>query len=496
MDEPSLHAPAPRATMGQRLILPLFIAGCFVATIVFFCVPRSMADSDIWWHLRDAQLQLSSHSFLTHDLFSFTAAGSPWMDHEWLAELPFYAAFHLIGINGIYFTTLLTIEVIFIGLFYLTYSQSKSIAASSIATILGICLSTVSFGPRTLLYGWVLLVVELLILARSQRHPKIVWALPAVFAIWVNTHGSWLIGIVVFAIFIAANSFTVSKGCIENRAASAPQIKRLLVCWFASVAALFLNPYGWRLVSYPFDLAFRQKLNVANVEEWKSLDFHTPRGRIMFLCLALLFLFQLMRSRKWGLFELGLTAMGLYAGFTYSRFLFLIAILVMPALARSMAPPALAPRRGLSPLIAGALAFLLTCCIVGRVRHPGPDVTQNDARFPNKALPYLAHFQPKGRVFNEFLWGGFLVWNDPQIPVFIDSRVDIFEYNGTLRDYLDIIRPKSSIELFNKYDIQYVLFEKDAPLTYWLKTTHEWKVDYEDETTTLLERITPQKATK
>jgi hypothetical protein len=494
MAEPSFQAPLPQTATGPRPILPLFIATCLVIAVVFFCVPRSMADPDIWWHLRDAQIQLSSHSFLTHDLFSFTAAGSAWMNHEWLGELPFYAAFHLLGVSGIYVATVLTVEVIFLGLFYIVYSQSKSVAAASIATIFGITLSTVSFGPRTLLYGWVLLIVELLILARSKRDEKAIWALPFVFAVWINTHGSWVIGLTVFALFIAANSVTFAKGCIENRALSVQQIKRLVACWLASVAALFLNPYGWRLVFYPFDLAFRQKLNVANVEEWRSLDFHSPRGRIMLVCLALLFLFQLLRSRKWGLFELGLLAMGLYSGFTYSRFLFLIAILVMPALAKSLAPPSLAPRRSMSPLIAGAVVFLIVCCIVGRLRNPEPAADNNDPRFPDKAVPYLSHFQPRGKVFNEFLWGGFLIWHARQIPVFIDSRVDIFEYNGTFKDYLDIIRLKNSLALLNKYDIQYVLFEKDAPLTYLLKTSREWKVDYEDDTTTMLERIVPQKA--
>src|ERR1700735_2830796 len=89
MDEPSLRAPEPH---GQRFILPFLIAICLVIAVVFFYVPRSMADPDIWWHLRDAQLQVSSHSFLTHDLFSFTAAGSSWMNHEWLAAVPFSAA--------------------------------------------------------------------------------------------------------------------------------------------------------------------------------------------------------------------------------------------------------------------------------------------------------------------------------------------------------------------------------------------------------------------
>jgi hypothetical protein len=333
-------------------------------------------------------------------------------------------------------------------------------------------------------------------LTRSQRQERIIWTLPFLFALWVNTHGSWVIGMVVFGVFIAANSFTISLGCIENCALSAQQLKRLALCWMVSAGALFLNPYGWRLVFYPFNLAFQQKLNIANIEEWRSLDFHTPRGRFMIGFLGLLFLFQLIRSRKWSLFELALMAMGLYSAFTYSRFLFLGAILVGPLLAKSLVSPNPVPRRPLSPMISAALVFVIFSCVVGRLRNPEQSVTDGDARFPDKALPYLDNFHPKGNVFNDFLWGGFLIWHERQIPVFVDSRVDIFEYNGTFKDYLDIVHLKDSIELLNKHDIQYVLFEKDAPLVYLLKATRDWKVDYEDKTTIVLERIVPQATSK
>ena len=112
-------------------------------------------------------------------------------------------------------------------------------------------------------------------------------------------------------------------------------------------------------------------------------------------------------------------------------------------------------------------------------------MTEGDARFPTQALPYLANFKPQGKVYNDFLWGGYLIWYERQIPVFVDSRVDIFEYNGTFKDYLDVIHLKDSIEILNKHDIQYVLFEKDAPLVYLLKATRDWKVDYEDKTITI-----------
>jgi len=497
MDDNPLQASEVHAVTSSSLLWPSIIASCLIAAVVYFCVPRSMVDPDIWWHLRDAQIQLSSHAFITRDLFSFTAAGAPWMNHEWFAELPFYAGFHLFGMGGLYLVTIIAIEAIFLGVFYLTYLHSKAIWASAFVTVIGICLSTVSFGPRTLLFGWILLVLELLILARAQRDGRIIWTLPFLFALWVNTHGSWLIGMVVFGLYIAANSFTISMGCIESQALPPARMMRLILCWLASACALFLNPYGWRLVFYPFNLAFEQKLNIANIEEWKSLDFHTPRGRIMFCFLGLLFLFQLIRSRKWGLFELALAAMGLYSAFTYSRFLFLGAILVGPLLAKSLASttPA-ASRRPLSPLISAALVFVILCCVAGRLRTPEQSATEGEARFPTQALPYLANFKPEGKVFNDFLWGGYLIWYERQIPTFVDSRVDIFEYNGTFKDYLDIIHLKNSTELLNKHNIQYVLFEKDAPLVYFLKATRDWKVDYEDKTTTLLERITPQAAAK
>ncbi len=74
---------------------------------------------------------------------------------------------------------------------------------------------------------------------------------------------------------------------------------------FASVAALFINPYGYRLVVYPLDMAFHQKLNIAHVAEWSSVDFHDLRGKdpLCFFMLSLLLLGSLLgRSGCWKLY--------------------------------------------------------------------------------------------------------------------------------------------------------------------------------------------------
>ena len=111
-----------------------------------------------------------------------------------------------------------------------------------------------------------------------------------------------------------------------------------------------------------------------------------------------------------------------------------------------------------------------------------------DEVYPTQALPYLKAHPPQGRVLTHYLWGGYLDWNDRNLKVFIDSRVDIFEYAGVLQDYLDVLGLKKSNEILDKYKIQYVFFPPDEPLTYILEHDPAWKTIYSDKVSVLLQR--------
>src|SRR5215472_18973978 len=54
-------------------------------------------DIDFWWHLRTGQLIAESGSVPRVDPFSFTAAGRPWVAHEWLWELGVFRLYRLGG---------------------------------------------------------------------------------------------------------------------------------------------------------------------------------------------------------------------------------------------------------------------------------------------------------------------------------------------------------------------------------------------------------------
>ena len=96
---------------------------------------------------------------------------------------------------------------------------------------------------------------------------------------------------------------------------------------------------------------------------------------------------------------------------------------------------------------------------------------------------------PNGNVLNFYLWGGYLGWNDRDLKVFLDSRVDIFEYASVLKDYFDVLGVQNSKAVFDKYKIRYVLFPQKEIITYTLEHDPDWKVLYRDSMTVLLERV-------
>ena len=108
------------------------------------------------------------------------------------------------------------------------------------------------------------------------------------------------------------------------------QIRQLLVVFGISVVALLANPYGYKLVLYPFDLQFRQKAILGSMAEWQSVDFHVGWGKLaMFMVLSLLAAAWFSREH-WMLRDILASAFALWASLTHLRFLLFAAIILVP----------------------------------------------------------------------------------------------------------------------------------------------------------------------
>jgi hypothetical protein len=481
---PSSDGPLSRA-FARVFSFPVMLMAWIVVVVVRLA-ENNLPDVDLWWHLRNAQTLLTLHHLPTIDTYSFTVAGHPYMNYEWLAELPYYLAWRAFGLEGIEAVMLVLLEAIFLGVLYLCYQRSGHIKASILACWFAVFLGTVNFGPRTVLFGYACLVAMLIILERFRARGRApLWALPLLFCLWINLHGSWALGMVIFALWIASGLVGGEWGHVVAERWTSKQLRQLLVAFGASCAALFANPYGYRLVLYPLDMALRQRLNIAFISEWQSIDLHSPRGKATLLILAGLFVAALASRYRWRLSDVALLLFAFYAGLTYERFLFLAGIVVAPMAAEMLHFVPSYRREIDKPWLNAAVLGVVAALVIYQFPGPATLEQQTGAQYPAEVIPYLQAHPLSGRALNFYSWGGYLEWKDPDLKVFIDSRVDIYEYAGVFKDYVN------PVEVLDDYHIRYVLFPNQHQFIYLLRRNPDWKVLFSGPVATLLERVGP-----
>ncbi len=449
----------------------------------------SIAESDIWFHLRNAQQLLTNHSFLHADSYTFTSAGSSLLNHEWLAELPYYFAFKAYGLGGVLAAYLVVLWLVFGAMYYLALRRDANCSDAALVTMAAALLGSYSFGPRMLHFGWLCLAVLLVVMECFQRTGKGLWTLPPIFALWINLHGSWVFGLVVMGIYIVAGLVEGNWGNVTAERWTPVQLRKLLVAFAASVIALLANPYGYKLVWYPFDLLFRQQAVLNKIVEWQSVDFHTGYGKLAMLMIFGLPAVILLSPRRWALRDVLLLAFALWTSLIHVRFLLFAAIILIPVVAPRVRVFTLYDPKKDRPW----LNLTMASAIVALMLWTFPSASQLrdtiDSHYPHAALQFMQEKQITGRLFHFYDYGGYIEWNAPGIKTFADGRADIFIYNGVFDDYLKINRIEQPLELLDKYQIAYVLFPVQKPLSYLLDHSPQWRVIYADKVAKLYQRV-------
>ena len=495
---PSEAAPPTASTSWTRLAaeifsFPVMCMFLIIGVIFRYCV-GAIADPDLWWHLCNARNLLQYHSFSRVDTYSFTAAGSPWVSFEWISEIPFFLGFKAMGLQGVLLVYFGALVLLFAGVYYRSCRAGADCKNAAVATIGGICLARVSIAPRTLLFGWLCMTGLLLLLDHFRRSGKGLWMLPLLFALWINLHASWVFGLVVLTLTIASGLVEGDWGLVVARRWSPRQLKELLLCSAASLAVLFVNPFGYRMVLYPFDLLFRHQSFLPYIEEWQSVNFSNSNGKFALILIFGLLAAALLSRRGWRLDEVLLTAFALWTGLSHVRFLFFAGLIV---------PPILAPRLNLfppyqreldKPWLNGGIMAAVVVALIFFFPSEAQLHQRVDEEYPTAALVFMQRQHINGRIFNDYGWGAYMEWNAPELKAFADTRLDLFLYNGVFDDYLRATMLKGSFQILDKYKIDYVLLPPNQPLTYLLEHSPAWHSIYSDKVATLFGRTAPTAA--
>ena len=467
---------------------PVMCMVLLTAMIFAFCV-KNFAEPDIWWHLRNAEYLFQHRSFPNTDTYSFTATGSPRLNYEWLSEIPFYLAFKAGGLQGILLVYFGVLVLIYTGIYYLSCRAGADCKDATLGTMLAIFLGVVSIGPRVLLFGWLCMVALLIVLDRFEQTGKGIWLLPPLFALWSNLHGSWVFGLVVLVISLVCGLVEGEWGSVVAHRWTPVDLRKLLLAVAASVVALFVNPFGYRLVFYPFDFLFRQQSNMRYITEWQSTDFSTGDGKLAMVVILCLIAAALFSRRRWRLDHVVLSAFALWAGLSHARFLFFTGLIVVPILVPELTlfPPY--ERQLDKPWLNAIIMSVIFVCLI--VFFPSQAQLQRsvDVEYPRVALEFMRREHIRGKIFNQYFWGGYMEWNAPELMPFIDGRADIFVYNGVLDDHRRITTMDKPLEILDKYGIEYALLQPSRPLTYLLEHDSGWRSIYSDKVAVLLERV-------
>ena len=118
----------------------------------------------------------------------------------------------------------------------------------------------------------------------------------------------------------------------------------------------------------------------------------------------------------------------------------------------------------------------------------------NQKEYPVYAVEYIKNnLDYKNiRIYNSYNIGSYLMLND--IPVFIDSRLDVYcrEFNNTdiFYDFVQVSYGyKNYEEVFEKYDFSHILFKKDDIPNHYISKDPNYKQLHEDKYYVLYEKL-------
>jgi len=460
----SRHAPQPpratRAAVSAAAAALRRVTSTVVLRWLLFAAIFSMAavpplDPDLWWHLANGRLILSTGSIPHVDVYSFSAAGQPWVMHEWLADLAMYVLYQHGGLPLLVAVFAAVITAAAACLYVLLRQTGLAPTAAATLTLVGALAGSTAWGARPQLLN--VLCCGLLILGltryRAGRLPAFV--LPPFIWLWANLHSAFLVGVIISLLFVAGEVFDAWR--LRQGAMSRRRLTALGWAIAGGTGLAIVNPFGIQTILFSLG-TLTSPLIQNNIAEWASPDFHSMAGLmfegIVFLLLgglatgrvkartsewlvafALLYL-ALASQRHVPLFVLGAAPlMGRCA-----QALLDLAAAMLPAVDRRPAAQAAlrwAPARPTAPGLAlGAINLALLIVVgAGMVAYralpnlqAGREAAAISGTLPVHATDALQALDRPLRVFNYYDYGGYLVWR--LFPgggrVFIDGRVEVY----------------------------------------------------------------------
>jgi len=467
---------------------------------------RFLRDAGMFWHTVVGERMLQRGEIMRQDEFSFTCHGDRWLPSQWLGEIGFALLNRIGQLDAllVFTTAILALVFAWLGGRLMRTGWHWLPASLTVFFTVAAAASHFHLRPHIATIAFMAVVFALLTDFEAGRIGvgRLLWLVP-IMLIWSNIHGGALAGLGTCVIALGGWVIWSSSICKLSTFAKIVGIGLL------SGAVMLINPFGTDIVRVWLDIMGASELRHV-IKEHATIDLSEPTAWI-YVCFGLFYIVMLAgvrgRMRVMWLMPLLWFAMGC----DRVRHGPLFAVGALVALADFFPFTTYAARiqrRGSDLFIPptepvrwswwGVLVPVLCVSIaLGTLR--------GWARLDAKLWPVALHQElldhqndrPSGtRIFNEFLWGGYLIYYAPGYRVFIDDRCELYRY-AWLAEFVEA-RDRDTTEAIRAWEAKYgafdmALVETEKGFDRHFATSSEWKVIRRANTATLYGRTSNQR---
>jgi hypothetical protein len=423
-------------TIGQMPVVQMLaLIGLYSYTALRMIWHFGVLDPDIWWHMATGRWILQHHALPVTDPFSMYGATREWLVYSWAFDVGVDTLFARFGLVGIFLLHVAVHVLVAVALYHLVKSLLPDFWRAVTLTAVSLYAISHIYAPRPGMATVLFTIFELgiLLAVRRGESAKKLWLLPLIFVAWANIHIQFVYGLGLLGVF--AFEPVVMR---VLRLASEEEIReafaRAKYFWAAlggCLLATFVNPYGPKLYSTVIEYMHQPK-SYSLVVELKAMTFRQPEHYVAaFLALGAAMAIGWRRERRplWWM----LLAIAAFVAFRSVKEIWFLSVIAACAIADGWAASTIVRAKIAAArevwrnrvfVGAGVLAVLLLAYRNNDVSNDWIAM-QVAGSFPEAAVGYIEKHHLPGPLYNDFTWGGYLIWRLPQMRVANDGRTNV-----------------------------------------------------------------------
>jgi hypothetical protein len=258
----------PKAALLALAVLSLCV---YTGVMTLF----QMSNNDIWIHLKTGEYVLTNGWVPQTDPYSFIAADRDYVAHEWLAGVLFYLVYSTGGVVGLIFFKAAVLAISCFILYRAARLLNSRLAVILPAYACLLYISTARYLERPHIFSYLMGALYLWLFFKYREHGRNrgwLYVIPVAHAVWTNLHGGYVQGLAMVLTFALGELLIWARarhlGIGEEKAIPGRDVVLLWLLAPACIVASLVNPYGYRLLLFPFHLT-GMEIFMQSIYEWQ-----------------------------------------------------------------------------------------------------------------------------------------------------------------------------------------------------------------------------------